>query len=407
MYTASGAPLRSSFSMLAKKVNGHPFVYLDSGATTLKPDEVIDAITRFYRDEYATVHRAVYTTAGVATELYEESRKKVAAFIGAASSDEIIFTRGTTAALNLVAHSFAERFLQKGDAVIITEMEHHSNIVPWQMVCAAYGAELQVVPFHDSGVLDIEAFKKLLSPRTKLVACAHISNTLGTLNPIQEMIALAHEVGAKVVIDAAQSVAHMPLDVQALDADFVAFSGHKMYGPTGVGVLYGKKALLEEIPPYEGGGDMIETVTFEKTSYAPPPMKFEAGTPLIAGVIGLGAAVDFLQGLGIQNIRAHEEKLYHHLAEELRQIPGLKIIGEAQEKGALATFYVQGVHPLDIATMVDLKGIAIRSGHLCAQPVMRHFGISAAARASLACYNTKEDVDSFVSILKETLIRLR
>ncbi len=395
--------IRRLFPMLQQTVNGHPFVYLDSAATSLKPDSVVDAIVDFYKNEYGTVHRAVYATAAAATDCYEGSRVKIARFINA-DSDEIVFTRGATAAINLAAHSMGEMCLQEGDEIIITEMEHHSNIVPWQMVQARFKAQLKVVPFLDNGELDLQAYKKLLSSRTKIVAITHMSNTLGTINPIKEMIALAHGVSAKVLIDAAQSIAHIPIDVQDLNVDFLVFSGHKMYGPTGIGVLFGKKRWLEEMPPFEGGGDMIETVTFEQTTYNIPPMKFEAGTPIIAGVIGLGAAVDFISTIGIDAIRTHEDKLYQYLVEQLRSIPQVTILGQAVHKGPLATFVTRDIHPLDIATMVDLEGVAIRSGHLCAQPTMRHFRIPAAARISLACYNTLADIDCFAAALKKTIM---
>jgi cysteine desulfurase / selenocysteine lyase len=399
--------IRAEFPMLRKLINNHPLVYLDSAATAQKPNVVIDAITNFYRDQYATVHRAVYTTAQYASEAYQQTRVKVAKFLNAKSEDEIIFTRGTTSAINLVANSFAKIGIKKGDEILITEMEHHSNIVPWQMVAMEHGAKLIVVPFLDSGDLDSEAFKNLLSKRTKIVAITHISNALGTINPIKELIKIAHEKGAKVLVDGAQSAPHMPIDVQDLDADFFAFSGHKAMGPTGVGVLYGKSELLEKMPPFEGGGDMIETVTFEKTTYNVPPLKFEAGTPMIAEVIGLGAAIDFLTEIGMEKIFAWEHELLDYALPRIQEIKGLKILGLPKQKSGNITFAVDNIHPLDIATLLDLRGIAIRTGHLCVQPIMRHFGITAAARASIAFYNNKQDLDHFIESLREVITSLR
>lgn len=390
---------KNYFPMLRSVAQRTPLVYLDSAATALKPQVVIDTISNFYQKEYATVHRAVYAAAQAATDSYEASRQKVARFINATSSDEIVFTRGTTTSLNLVAHSLSALCLREGDEIVITEMEHHSNIVPWQMIRDRYRAQLKVVPFLDTGELDMDAFLKMVTPRCKIAAFTHMSNALGTINPIKEMIAAVHAIGAYVVLDAAQSIAHIPIDVQDLDADFIAFSGHKMYGPTGIGVLYGKKDLLAAMPPFEGGGDMIETVTFEKTTYNTPPIKFEAGTPIIASAIGLGAAVDFINSIGLQAISAYESELYRYLEDKLLQIEGLTLFGRAPHKGSLATFVIKNTHPLDVATLIDLKGVSIRSGHLCAQPVMRHFGITGALRASLACYNTKDDIDRFIEAL--------
>ena len=398
--------VRAEFPMLKKLIQGHPFVYLDSAATAQKPQCVIDAITRFYQDEYGTVHRAVYTTAASASEAYQLTRKKVAHFLQAASEDEIIFTRGTTSSINIVASSFGKAFIQAGDEILITEMEHHSNIVPWQMMAEERHAKLVVVPFFDTGELDMQAFERLLTHKTKIVACPHISNSLGTINPIQEIVHLAHKKGAKVLVDGAQSAPHLAIDVQKLDCDFFVFSGHKIVGPTGVGVLYGKKELLDAMPPFEGGGDMIETVTFAKTTYNVLPLKFEAGTPMIAEVIGLGAAIDFLQDIGFDKITQYEQELLEYLLPKMEAIPGITLLGRAKEKSSLVTFSVQGVHPLDIATFLDLRGIAIRSGHLCAQPVMQHYGITAAARASIAFYNTKEDLDIFIDTLRSTITKL-
>ena len=401
------AKIRNDFPMLQKVVNDHPFVYLDSAATAQKPDCVIDSITNFYRDQYGTVHRAVYSTAAWASEAYQKVRERIAKFLNASIADEIIFTRGTTSAINLAVSSFGKAFIKKGDEVLITEMEHHSNIVPWQIMADALGAKLQVVPFLDNGELDMEAFKKLLSHKTKLVGVAHVSNALGTINPVKEIIKLAHAVGAKVLVDAAQSVPHMPVDVQDLDCDFLAFSGHKLVGPTGVGVLFGKLDLLNSIPPFEGGGDMIETVTFPKTTYNVPPLKFEAGTPMIAEVIALGAAIDYVSSIGLTDIFSWEHHLLSYLQPRMEEIQGLKVLGKAKNKSGIVTFSIDGIHPLDIATMLDLRGIAVRSGHLCAQPVMRHYGITASARASLGFYNNIQDLDRFLEALKQVVTILR
>lgn len=407
MYEQEFFKIREKFPILKKTINHHPFIYFDSAATAQKPKAVIDAMSRFYEDAYGTVHRAIYTTAAMATEQYQSVRKQVASFINAKSEDEIVFTRGTTQGINVVARAFGNAFVQKGDEVIITEMEHHSNIVPWQMMSQERGARLVVVPFLDDGKLDMQAYAKLLSKKTKIVAVAHISNALGTVNPIQEIVQMAHAHGAKVLVDGAQSAPHIPVDVQSLNADFFVFSGHKVVGPTGIGILYGKKELLEIMPPVEGGGDMIETVTFEKTTYTTPPVKFEAGTPMIAEVVGLGAAIDFLTKIGMQHIAAYEQELLQYLQPQMEKIPGLKVLGRQKNKSPVVTFSVEGVHPLDMATLLDLRGIAVRSGHLCAQPVMRHYNISSAARASLAFYNTKQEIDVFIKSLYEVLQTLR
>ena len=398
--------IRDEFPMLARKINGHDFVYLDSAATAQKPRIVIDTMHRFYAEEYGTVHRAVYTTAALASEAYQQVRKKIATFLNAKSEDEIIFTRGATTAINIIAAGFGRAFISKGDEILITEMEHHSNIVPWQMMAEDRGARLCVVPFLSNGELDMEAFRQMVTERTKIVAVAHISNTLGTLNPIQEITRLAHAVGAKVLVDGAQSAPHMKVDVQALDVDFFVCSGHKMIGPTAIGVLYGKKELLDQIPPFEGGGDMIETVTFLKTTYNTVPLKFEAGTPMIAEVIGLGAAVDFLMQIGMDRIWAWEHELLAVLLPRMAAIEGVRLLGTARERSGAVTFTVDGVHPLDIATLLDLRGIAVRTGHLCTQPVMRHYGITAATRASLAFYNNRKDVDRFIEALGEVIAQL-
>lgn len=389
--------------MLKREVHGHPFCYLDSAATAQKPQSVIDAIQKFYAENYGTVHRAIYCTAQEASMSFAGVRRKLQKFFNASFEEEIIFTRGTTDAINLVAATFGKAFLAPGDEILISEMEHHSNIVPWQMIADARGAHLKVIPFFDTGELDLVAFKELLTDRTKIVAITHVSNVLGTINPIKEIVREAHAVGAKVLVDGAQSAPHLPVDVQELDCDFFVFSGHKMMGPTGIGCLYGKRTLLEQMPPYQGGGDMVDTVTFEKTTYNVLPFKFEAGTPSIAEVIGLGAAIDFLAEIGMERIQKWEEELLSELLDVMSDIPKVRLIGQAKQRGAIVTFTVEGVHPLDLATMLDLEGIAIRSGHLCAQPLLRHYNLSSAARVSLACYNTKEELHLFAHTLRKLL----
>ena len=398
---------KADFPIFNRKIHGHPLVYLDSAATTQKPQTVIDAITRFYEQEYGTVHRAVYTLAASATERYEAVRGQVAKFLNASSSQEIVFTRGTTDAINLVAHSYGKAFIQKGDEIIISEMEHHSNIVPWQMLCQEKGALLKIIPITDNTELDLSAYRALLTSRTKLVAVAHMSNVTGTIHPIAEIIRLAHEKGAKVLIDGAQSAAHLTIDVQALDCDFYAFSGHKVFGPTGVGVLYGKAELLARMPPLQGGGDMIEKVTLKGTTYQSAPLKFEAGTPMIAQVIGLGAALSYIESWGKDQIQDWEKQLLVYATEKLKTIEGLKIIGEAQEKGPIISFVIPNVHHLDLGTFLDAQGIALRTGHHCAQPLMQRLGLSGTTRVSLAVYNSFEDIDRFIEALQECLNYLR
>lgn len=395
--------LRKDFPMLTKTMHGKPLVYLDSGATAQKPQAVIDAISDFYSNHYGTVHRAIYELSVHSTQEYQATRIKTQAFLNAAKVEEIIFTRGTTESINLVAYSFGKAFVKPGDEILISEMEHHSNIVPWQILCEDRGAILKVIPMNNRGELLLDEYKRLLSPKTKLVAMTYVSNALGTINPVKEMIALAHESGAKVLIDGAQAAPHLPIDVQALDTDFFVFSGHKTYGPTGIGVLYGKEELLNQMPPYQGGGDMIEYVSFSNTTYNVLPLKFEAGTPMIAEVIGLGAAIDYMQKVGIAAIQQWEHALLEQATEQMLEIPGLRIIGTAEEKGGIVSFTVDGIHPLDIGTMLDLKGIAIRTGHHCAQPALRYFGVTATARISFGLYNTPEDVNSFVKALEETI----
>lgn len=394
---------RKDFPMLAHKMHEKPLIYFDNAATTQKPQVVIDAVTQFYTNSYGTVHRAVYELATFATTKYQEVRAQVARFIHAAKPEEIIYTRGTTESINLVAYSYGRRFVNAGDEILISTMEHHSNIVPWQMLCEERGAILRVIPINERGELNLDAYRELLSSKTRLVAIAHVSNSLGTINPVKEMIQLAHAAGAHVLVDGAQAAPHMPVDVQDLDADFYVFSGHKVYGPTGIGILYGKSALLEEMPPYQGGGDMIDTVTFEKTTYNVPPLKFEAGTPMIAEVIGLGAALTYLENIGMQNIFEWEHQLLTHATELLTAIPKVRIIGTAPNKGAIISFIVDNVHPLDIGTMLDLRGIAIRTGHHCAQPAMNFFDTHGTARASFGLYNTMEEVDQFAKALQDVI----
>jgi cysteine desulfurase/selenocysteine lyase len=393
--------------MLHQYMHGKPFIYLDSAATAQKPRSVIDTMGRFYSEQYGTVHRSVYDFASQATSRYNEVRKKLKEFLNAAFEEEIVFTKGTTDAINLVASSFGKAFLQPGDEILITEMEHHSNIVPWQMICEERGARLKAVPMNDRGELIFEAFEQLLTDRTKLVSVAHIANATGTLNPVEEMIHCAHARGAKVLIDGAQSAAHMPVDVQKMKADFFVFSGHKAYGPTGVGVLYGKRALLEKMPPYQGGGDMIDEVTLQSSTFQHPPLKFEAGTPMIAEVLGLGEAIDFIESLGRHNIAAWEQDLLEYATKRLKEIKGLRIIGTAPKKGAIISFIIDDIHPLDMGTLLDIRGIAVRTGQLCAQPTLDRFHLSSMVRVSFGIYNTFEEIDTFVEVLKEVILLLR
>lgn len=399
--------LRDDFPMLKKTMHGKPLIYLDSAATAQKPQAVIDAITHFYQDSYATVHRAVYDLCSQATKDYQQTRELLKTFLNASHVEEVIFTRGTTESINMVAYSFGKAFVKPGDEILITEMEHHSNIVPWQILCQDRGAKLTIAPINDQGELILDAFEKLLTDKTRLVALCHISNSLGTVNPLKSIIKMAHEKGAKVLVDGAQSAPHLNIDVEDLDADFFVFSGHKLYGSTGIGVLYGKKKLLDAMPPYQGGGDMVDVVTFEKTTYQELPLKFEAGTPLTAEVIGLGAAIKYVQGIGLDKIHTWEKQLLQHATDQIQTVPDLRIIGTARDKGALINFTVKGAHPLDIGTLLGLKGIAIRTGHHCAQPVMRRFGVSATSRLSLAFYNTLEEIDSFVEALKQVIKSLK
>jgi len=393
--------VREDFPILKSLVHDKPLVYLDNAATTQKPRAVIDAILRYYEGQNSNIHRGVHHLSEVATRAYESARVKVQRFLNAADAREIIFTRGATESINLVAQSFVRPGLKAGDEVLITHMEHHSNIVPWQMLRDELGLVLKVAPINDRGELILEEFEKLLSPRTKLVSVTHVSNALGTVVPVKTIVALARRHGAKVMLDGAQAVPHVAVDVRGLDCDFYAFSGHKLYGPTGIGVLYGKAALLEAMPPYQGGGDMILSVTFEKTKYNHLPYKFEAGTPHIEGVVGLGAGLDYVTGLGLDAIAAHERDVLEHGTTVLSGVPGLRIIGTAREKAGVLSFDLEGVHPHDIGTILDQEGIAIRTGHHCAQPVMDRFHVPATARASLALYNTREELDALASGLRK------
>ncbi|MGH8806727.1 MAG: SufS family cysteine desulfurase [Noviherbaspirillum sp.] len=394
---------RADFPVLRQSVHGKPLVYLDNAATSQKPQAVIDCESRYYATTNANIHRGIHDLSQRATEAFEEARGKVRHFINAADSREIIFVRGTTEAINLVAQSYGRSRIKAGDEIVLTEMEHHSNIVPWQLLCEQTGAILRVAPIDDAGELVLEVFEQLLGPRTRLVAVAHVSNALGTINPLRRMIELAHAAGAVVLVDGAQAAAHLKVDVQALDCDFYAFSGHKLYGPTGIGVLYGKAALLDAMPPYQGGGDMISRVTFEKTLYNALPYKFEAGTPHIAGGIGLGAALDYVEQIGLDPIAAHEHDLLAYATQLASEVRGLLLIGTASDKTGILSFVIDGVHPHDIGTILDREGIAIRTGHNCAMPVMDHFGIPATARASFALYNTRGEVDALFAGIRKVI----
>ena len=391
--------IRRDFPALALKINGRALAYLDSAASAQKPEAVLAAQDRCYREYYSNVHRGVHTLSQRATDAYEKARARVARFLGAASEREIVFVRGTTEGINLVAQTYGRRRVSAGDEVLITEMEHHSNIVPWQMLCEERGANLRVAPIDDHGQVIPEEFHRRLSERTRIAAFVHVSNALGTINPVREMAAAARAAGAVVLMDGAQAAPHLRLDVQELGCDFYVFSSHKAYGPTGVGALYGRLELLEEMPPYQGGGEMIRSVTFEKTEYAPPPAKFEAGTPDIVGAIGLAAALDYLDGLDRNAVEQHEDDLLRYGTEALGRIPGVRLIGTARRKAAVLSFVVEGVHAHDVGTILDLEGIAVRVGHHCAQPVMQHFRVPATARASLALYNRREEIDRLAAAL--------
>jgi len=395
--------IRADFPILKEKIRNKPLVYLDNAATCQKPQAVIDSISHLYMHEYANVHRGVHTLSVKATDRYEGAREKVKNFINAKSTKEIIFVKGTTEAINLIAQTFAKANIKKGDEILITAMEHHSNIVPWQMFCEETGAVLKVAPINLHGELIYDEFEKLISDKTKLVSVVHMSNALGTINPVKKIIAAAKAKDIPVLLDGAQAIPHMSVDVQALDCDFYAFSGHKLYAPSGIGVLYGKQALLEAMPPYQGGGDMIRKVTFEETEYNALPYKFEAGTPSIADVVGLGAAIDYLSEIGMDNIAAYEAELLDYATEKAKHIEGLRIIGDAKEKGAILSFVLDKIHPHDIGTMLDSLGIAIRAGHHCAMPVMDFFEVPATARASFAMYNTKEEIDVLMNGIEQLI----
>jgi cysteine desulfurase/selenocysteine lyase len=388
--------IREDFPALHQTVHGRPLAYLDNAATTQKPRTVIEAITRFYTNDCSNIHRGVHLLSERSTIAYEKARIKVQRFLGAAYAREIVFVRGTTEGINLVSHTYGRANVKPGDEILISGLEHHSNIVPWQLLCEEKGASLRVAPISDSGEIILEEFEKLLGPRTRLVAVSHVSNALGTVNPVREIIRMAHGRGVPVLVDGAQAAPHMSVDVQELDCDFYALSGHKLYGPTGIGALYGKSRLLEAMPPFQGGGDMIRSVTFEKTTYNDLPYKFEAGTPNIAGTIGLGAAIDYVNEVGLAEIGAWEHELLQYGTESLLAIPGLRLIGTAREKAAVLSFVLEGVHPHDVGTILDREGIAVRAGHHCAQPVMDRFGVPATSRASLAFYNTREEIDELV-----------
>ena len=390
------AAVRRDFPILSRQVHGKPLVYLDNAASSQKPRVVIDAECRLYEEYYANVHRGVHSLSMQSTDAYEAARAKAQAFLNAASTREIVFTRGTTEAINLVAATFGRARVKAGDEVLVSGLEHHSNIVPWQMLCEEKGARLRHVPINDDGEVILEELERLLNPRTRILGIAHVSNALGTVNPVAQSVEMAHARGVPVLLDGAQAVPHVPVDVRAIGCDFYAFSSHKVFGPTGIGVLYGKAAVLEQMPPYQGGGDMILSVSFEKTTYNELPYKFEAGTPNIAGVIGLGAALDWVSGIGLDRIAAHEHTLLEYGTARLLEIPGLRIIGTARDKAAVLSFVMEGVHPHDMGTVLDYEGVAVRTGHHCAQPVMERFGVPATTRASMAVYNTKEEIDVLV-----------
>lgn len=393
--------IRNDFPILHQKIHNHDFIYFDSAATTQKPQQVIDAIVHAYSKTNSNIHRGIHTLSQISTDMYEQARKKVQSYIHAAKSEEIIFTKGVTESINLVAYSFGEAFISQGDEIIISAMEHHSNLVPWQMLCERKQAILRFIPFNSDGVLDIESFKNSFSDKTKLVSVVHISNSLGTINPIKQIIEIAHSHGVPVCIDGAQSVQHTPIDVQDLDCDFFAFSGHKMYAPTGIGVLWGKESWLEKMPPYQGGGDMIETVTLEKTTYNTLPFKFEAGTSNYVGAHALGIAIDYIQSIGIEAIQNHEHALLLHATDLLKTIEGITIIGNSPHKAGAISFIVQGAHPADVGLILDKKGIAIRTGTHCTEPVMHYFGIPGTARMSFGMYNTINEIDTCCEILQK------
>src|SRR5712672_474965 len=395
--------LREDFPILRQQVRGHELIYFDSAATSQKPRAVIEALRNFYEHDNANVHRGLHTLSGRATEAYEHARLRVAEFIGAASPDEIIFTRGTTESINLVAQAWGRKFIREGDVILLTVMEHHSNLVPWQLLAERKGARLRFLPVRDDGTLDVDQLSSLLTPEVKLFAFTHISNSLGTINPVAELCGKARAVGALTLVDAAQSVGHIPLDVQELGCDFLAFSGHKMCGPTGIGVLYGRAAVLESVPPWHGGGEMITSVTLEKSSFKKPPHRFEAGTPNIAGAIGLGAAIDYIEGIGRAEIFQHDVDLATYALKQMTEIPGLRVIGPAKERGGVVGFVMDAAHPHDLTTFADQYGLAMRGGHHCNQPLMRRFGVSGTTRASFYFYNTMEEIDRMIEILQHAV----
>ncbi len=395
-HTINVTAIRSQFPILSRNINGKPLVYLDNGATTQKPQRVIDAITQYYANENANIHRGVHTLSQLGTDAYEATREKVRAFIGAKSTHEIIFTKGTTDSINLVAATFGRQNIQAGESILISAMEHHSNIVPWQMLCEEKGAKLNVIPINDKGEIIYSEYLKLLETKPKLLSVVYVSNALGTINPIKEMIADAHSFGVPVLVDGAQAIQHLAVDVQDLDADFFVFSGHKMYGPTGVGILFGKEVLLNAMPPYQGGGDMIKTVSFAKTEYNDLPFKFEAGTPNIEACICLGKAIDFLNEIGLEAIAEYEHSLLTYATEKLQNIEGIQFVGTATEKSSVISFNLEGIHPYDVGVILDKMGIAVRTGHHCTQPLMAFFQIPGTVRASFACYNKFEEVDKLV-----------
>ena len=395
------ARIRADFPILRRQVRGKPLVYLDNAATTQKPQAVLDSLVAYYTDINANVHRGVHELSGLATDAYEGARDKIRAYFNARSVQEIVFTRNATESINLVAFSYVRPVLAPGDDVIISAMEHHSNIVPWQLICEERGAHLRIVPIDDRGALIFEELERMIGPRTRIVSIAHMSNALGTVNPVERIVELAHAHGVAVLLDGSQAAYHMPVDVQALGCDFYAATGHKLYGPTGIGVLYGRADRLEAMPPFMGGGDMIRSVTFEKSTWNDLPYKFEAGTPNIAGAVGLGAALDYIQAIGRDTIAAHEQELLRYGTDRLESIPGVRLIGTAPEKSSILSFVMEGIHPHDIGTIVDREGVAVRTGHHCAQPVMDRFCIPATARASLAVYNTREDLDALGRALEK------
>ena len=393
--------IREDFPILSRTVYGKPLVYFDNGATTQKPRLVVDALVDEYYSVNANVHRGVHYLSQQATELHEASRETVRQFINARSTSEVVFTRGTTESINLLVSSFGDEFMQEGDEVILSVMEHHSNIVPWQLLAARKGIAIKVIPMNDKGELLLDEYEKLFSERTKIVSVVHVSNVLGTVNPVEEMIDAAHALGAYALVDGAQAIQHIPVDVRALDCDFFAFSGHKVYGPTGVGVLYGKRCLLEQMPPWQGGGEMIKEVRFEKTTYNELPFKFEAGTPDFIGVVGLGEALEYVKSIGLQEIAEYEHGLMDYAMKQVREVPGIILYGDAANKSSVISFGIEGIHPFDLGTLLDKMGIAIRTGQLCAEPVMQHYGVQGMARVSIAMYNTREEIDVFCEGLRK------